>query len=69
MYGVGLTPLAFGDDLMILCKADTNSVFLIKSCLEGFFETSGLYVNATKSFVFVADTSQARVCSGSMGTL
>ena len=51
---VGLTHLAFADDLLIFCKGDLSSVREVKTCLGEFFEMSGLRVNVAKSTIFTS---------------
>jgi len=49
-----ITHLCFADDLMLFCNADTNSVGILKSCLDRFSQLSGLTINRAKSFLYLS---------------
>ena len=53
---LNLTHLSFADDILIFCRADTNSVKIILETLKNFAELSGLQFNPAKSTVFVSNT-------------
>ncbi|GFS44393.1 hypothetical protein Acr_00g0090060 [Actinidia rufa] len=50
---LSITHLAFADDLILFTRGDAISVKLIMECLKQFGNYSGLYVNASKSCVFM----------------
>lgn len=54
---LGITSLAFADDLFIFAKADTQSVNIIKNTLEVFQNISGLKPNLQKCMVFTSGIS------------
>ncbi|XP_038885895.1 uncharacterized protein LOC120076201 [Benincasa hispida] len=66
---VGLTHLAFIDDLMIFCAVERVSLEFVKQVLVEFAELSRLVTNVRKSFMFVAgvDSSVAMHLTAFMG--
>ncbi|VFQ66081.1 unnamed protein product [Cuscuta campestris] len=59
---LGITHLAFADDLMLFSRGDLPSVQVLMDCLQHFTNVSGLALNPTKSNIFISgknrDTSQ-----------
>lgn len=51
---LGISHLAFADDLMLFARGDVPSVRILMESLECFKEQSGLMVNANKSCIFTA---------------
>ncbi|GAA0148411.1 hypothetical protein LIER_42999 [Lithospermum erythrorhizon] len=51
---VGITHLAFADDVMLFRRGDFSSVDIMMGCLSHFESCSGLAVNPTKSSVYLA---------------
>lgn len=49
---LGLTNIAFADDLLIFCKPTSATLQLVKNCLLSFGRESGLHANVGKSNVF-----------------
>ena len=49
-----ITHQGFADDLILFCRADPNSVQILKGALDKFMHLSGLSINLTKSSVFAA---------------
>jgi hypothetical protein len=49
---LGISHLAFADDILLLCRCDTPSVDILLQQLLVFGRMSGLTINATKSFIF-----------------
>ncbi|KAJ6978394.1 hypothetical protein NC653_026709 [Populus alba x Populus x berolinensis] len=54
-----ITHLCFADDLMLYCYADTESVAIIKHCMDSFSNLSGLNINHAKSFVYLSSVDDA----------
>jgi hypothetical protein len=52
-----ISHLCFADDLMILCRAERESIVAINHCLSQFQKLSGLVPNPSKSSLFVAGVS------------
>ncbi|XP_019226216.1 PREDICTED: uncharacterized protein LOC109207700 [Nicotiana attenuata] len=48
------------DDLLMFCKADIQSIRLVKQTFLKFYEASGLQANAEKSSVYLAGISNAQ---------
>ncbi|VFR01205.1 unnamed protein product [Cuscuta campestris] len=51
---LGITHLAFADDIMLFSRADFHSVQILMHSLEHFSSVSGLTLNPTKSNIFIA---------------
>ncbi|VFQ94140.1 unnamed protein product [Cuscuta campestris] len=51
---LGITHLAFADDLMLFSRGDLPSVQVLMDCLEHFSSVSGLVLSPTKSNIFLA---------------
>ncbi|GAB2266566.1 hypothetical protein Dimus_037903 [Dionaea muscipula] len=51
---LGITHLAFADDIILLSKGELASVKLIMECLQHFASCSGLHMNNSKSSLFCA---------------
>ncbi|VFQ58765.1 unnamed protein product [Cuscuta campestris] len=58
---LGISHLAFADDIMLFSKGDFTSVHTLMEALKHFSSVSGLYLNPTKSNIFVA--GKYRDCS------
>jgi len=54
---LGISHLGFTDDILLLYRCDMVSVSIILHRLNVFGETSGLVINAAKSFIFFASVS------------
>ncbi|VFQ92906.1 unnamed protein product [Cuscuta campestris] len=52
--GLGITHLAFADDLMLFSRGDLHSVQVLMDALDHFSRVSGLTLNPTKSNIFLA---------------
>lgn len=67
---MGITHLAFADDLMLFAKGDRKSVEVLMKALNDFERTSGLAINAEKSQLFGAgikeDLSFTRIPAGTL---
>ncbi|KAG5239597.1 RNA-directed DNA polymerase, eukaryota, reverse transcriptase [Salix suchowensis] len=53
-----ITHISFADDLMFFCHGDSNSVGIIKDCLDNFAKFSGLSINLNKSSLFMSGVSR-----------
>ncbi|VFQ95756.1 unnamed protein product [Cuscuta campestris] len=51
---LGITHLAFADDLMLFSRGDVHSVQVLMDALDHFSRVSGLTLNPTKSNIFLA---------------
>lgn len=51
---LGVAHVFFADDLLMFCKADIESVILLKQAFQNFSKASGLQANADKSVVYIA---------------
>ena len=49
-----LTHLCFADNLILLCRADLNSVKNLVLCIDSFSQVSGLAANSSKSAIYTA---------------
>ncbi|XP_019239458.1 PREDICTED: uncharacterized protein LOC109219451 [Nicotiana attenuata] len=54
---LGVVHVCFADDLLMFCKADIQSVRLLKQTFQKFSKASGLQANAEKSAVYIAGVS------------
>lgn len=54
---LGITHIAYADDLLLLSRGDVGSVNILVRCLKEFGETAGLKVNVFKSSMFLAGVS------------
>ncbi|XP_075479277.1 uncharacterized protein LOC142520163 [Primulina tabacum] len=54
---LGITHLAYADDLLLLSGGDVSSVSMIMSCLNNFEDMAGLRINFLKSNVYMASVS------------
>ncbi|KAL2235459.1 UNVERIFIED_CONTAM: hypothetical protein Sindi_1278100, partial [Sesamum indicum] len=50
--------LGFADDLLLFCRADLNSLRILKRALDRFAEWSGLRLNVQKSHVIISRSAQ-----------
>ncbi|KAL2224536.1 UNVERIFIED_CONTAM: hypothetical protein Sindi_3021300 [Sesamum indicum] len=50
--------LGFADDLLLFCKADMNSIGILKTGLDRFAEWSGLRLNVQKSYLIISRSAQ-----------
>ncbi|GAB2301430.1 hypothetical protein Dimus_039250 [Dionaea muscipula] len=57
---LGIVSMCFADDLMIVAKADSASLTIIKNCLDHFGAISGLEANAGKSSIFFGGVDRGR---------
>lgn len=55
---IGLTYMAFADNLMLFCRGDRSSVTCLKEVLAQFLTTSRLILSLHKSRVFMAGVSE-----------
>lgn len=58
---LGITHLAFADDLMLFCRGDSRSVANMMEALTEFEGTSGLFVNLHKSNIFTGGVHDNRM--------
>lgn len=54
---LGITYLAYADDLLLLSRGDAGSVSMLMTCLNAYSETAGLCANNLKSNIFLAGVS------------
>nr|XP_016469543.1 PREDICTED: uncharacterized mitochondrial protein AtMg01250-like [Nicotiana tabacum] len=54
---LGVVHVCFADDLLMFCKADIQSVRLLKQVFHKFYMVSGLQANVDKSSVYIAGVS------------
>ncbi|KAL2246363.1 UNVERIFIED_CONTAM: hypothetical protein Sindi_2904500 [Sesamum indicum] len=52
--------LGFADDLLLFCRADLDSVRVLKVGLDLFAEWSGLWLNTQKSHIIISRSAQER---------
>lgn len=55
---LGITHLAYADDLLLLSRGDIGSVNILMKCLNEFGETSGLRANNLKSNIYMVGVSE-----------
>ncbi|KAJ6889557.1 hypothetical protein NC652_030338 [Populus alba x Populus x berolinensis] len=55
-----LTHLCFADDLMLFCRADIDSIQVLKSSLDKFSMVSGLNINLDKSSLYLSGVDANR---------
>ncbi|GJV82645.1 RNA-directed DNA polymerase, eukaryota, reverse transcriptase zinc-binding domain protein [Tanacetum coccineum] len=53
-----LTHMCFADDLLVLCKGDTESVKVVKKTIEEFSKVCGLFPNINKSTIFFGNIKE-----------
>lgn len=53
----GVVHICFADDLLMFCRADLQSIRLLRQTFQKFVEASGLQANAKKSAVYLAGVS------------
>ncbi|GJT58610.1 RNA-directed DNA polymerase, eukaryota, reverse transcriptase zinc-binding domain protein, partial [Tanacetum coccineum] len=53
-----LTHMCFGDDLMVICDGDIESLKIVKKSLDDFSGVSGLFPNLSKSTIFFGSISE-----------
>jgi len=60
----GIHHLAFADDVLLLCRGDRSSINILLQQLVLFGQTSGLQVNAEKSFIYFGgvDETSPLIC-------
>ncbi|KAL2253034.1 UNVERIFIED_CONTAM: hypothetical protein Sindi_0098100 [Sesamum indicum] len=54
--------LGFADDLLLFCRANTESVRVFKSGLDRFADWSGLRLNVEKSHIIISRSTQNEIC-------
>ncbi len=59
--GLGITHLAFADDVMLFCRGDVRSVEILMDCLHDFSAVSGLAISPEKSKIFISEGVRQRV--------
>nr|XP_009780098.1 PREDICTED: uncharacterized protein LOC104229207 [Nicotiana sylvestris] len=57
---LGVVHVCFADDLLIFCKADIQSVRLLKQAFHKFAMVSGLQANAEKSSIYIVGVSDCQ---------
>jgi mannosylglycoprotein endo-beta-mannosidase len=64
-----LTHLCFADDLMLFCRADIDSVQVLKTSLDSFSMISGLNINLAKSSLYLSgiDANRKSTITGMLG--
>lgn len=50
---ISLTHLCFANDLMVFCRGDVGAACCVTETIKRFGETSGLFMNATKSVIYL----------------
>ncbi|GJW49095.1 RNA-directed DNA polymerase, eukaryota, reverse transcriptase zinc-binding domain protein [Tanacetum coccineum] len=53
-----LTHMCLADDLLVLCKGDTESVKVVRKTIEDFSKVSGLFLNISKSTIFFGNVKE-----------
>nr|TKS17240.1 hypothetical protein D5086_0000020710 [Populus alba] len=64
-----LTHLCFADDLMLFCRADIDSIQVLKRSLDNFSQLSGLHINLDKSSLYLSgiDANRRSTIVGMLG--
>lgn len=57
---LGITHLAYADDLLLLSRGDVRSVSMVMNCLNNFGDMAGLRVNLLKSNIYMAFIGEVR---------
>jgi len=60
---LGISHLAFADDILLLCRCDTPYVDILLQQLFIFGRMTGLTINATKSFIFFGGVGEDTKCA------
>ncbi|XP_074296921.1 uncharacterized protein LOC141627584 [Silene latifolia] len=63
-----LSHLMFADDLLLFCKGDVQSIFIIMETFKRFFSASGLSINSEKSDFYCNGISQTVIHRVLQGT-
>ncbi|KAL9394293.1 hypothetical protein Peur_013578 [Populus x canadensis] len=56
---LGVSHLAFADDVLLLCRCDIQSVSILNQQLLAFGWMSGLDINAAKSFIYFGGVGES----------
>ncbi|XP_062075392.1 uncharacterized protein LOC133779447 [Humulus lupulus] len=55
--------LCFADDLLLVCKANANSIQIIQKSFKAFYDASGLFINNLKSRIYFGGISNSEKAS------